>query len=119
MTRLSARGLSVTLGGTLAVRDVDLDIRAGWTAIVGPNGAGKSTLLRTLAGLQRPDRGEVRLDGRPLADWPPRERAQRIAWLTQQGDASGELTAREIVALGRLPHLGLFATPGAEDDTHI
>ena len=119
MTRLSARGLTVALGGTLAVRDVDLDIRAGWTAIVGPNGAGKSTLLRTLAGLQRPDRGEVRLDGRPLADWPPRERAQRIAWLTQQGDASGELTAREIVALGRLPHLGLFATPGAEDDTHI
>ncbi len=119
MSGLRARSVSVVLGGTHAVRDVDLDVRAGWTAIVGPNGAGKSTLLRTLAGLQMPDRGEVRLDDRPIADWPARERAQRIAWLTQQGEASGDLTAREIVALGRLPHLGLFAAPNADDEARI
>ena len=119
MSRLVARGVSVSLGATAAVRDVDLDVQPGWTCIVGPNGAGKSTLLRTLAGLQAPDRGEVRLDDRPLAAWPVRERAMRIAWLTQQGDASGELTAREIVALGLLPHLGLFATPGVDDEARI
>ncbi len=119
MSGLIARSVSVSLGSTRAVRDVSLDVHAGWTAVVGPNGAGKSTLLRTLAGLQRPDRGEVRLDDRPLPAWPARERAQRIAWLTQQGDASGELTAREIVALGRLPHLGLFAAPGADDEARV
>ncbi len=119
MSRLAARGVSVSLGGTPAVRDVDLDVQPGWTCIVGPNGAGKSTLLRTLAGLQAPDRGEVCLDDRPLAAWPVRERAMRIAWLTQQGDASGELTAREIVALGRLPHLGLFGGPGVDDEARI
>ena len=46
-----------------------------WTSIVGPNGAGKSTLLRTLAGLL-PHSGAVALLGRPLADWPHRQRAR-------------------------------------------
>ena len=113
---LSVRSVSVALGRTQALSDVSLSLQSGWTAIVGPNGAGKSTLLRTLAGLQRPDTGNVQLNGRPLQDWPARERARRIAWLAQQGEATGELTVREIVCLGRLPHLGLFSAPDAEDE---
>jgi iron complex transport system ATP-binding protein len=114
--RLCARGVSVRLGRTQALADVDLSLQPGWTAIVGPNGAGKSTLLRVLAGLQRPGAGQVLLDDRPLAGWPVRERARRIAWLAQQGEATGELTVREVVHLGRLPHLGLFGAPGIEDE---
>ena len=113
---LSARSVSVALGRTQALSNVSLSLKPGWTAIVGPNGAGKSTLLRTLAGLQRLDAGQVRLKGRPLQDWPDRERARQIAWLAQQGEATGELTVREVVHLGRLPHLGLFTAPGAEDE---
>ncbi len=116
MTTLRATGIDVALGGARVLDGVSLDARPGWTAIVGPNGAGKSTLLRVLAGLRAPDAGEVLLDGRPLAAWPPRERARRIAWLTQQGTVTGDLTAREIVLLGRLPHLGLVAAPGAADE---
>jgi iron complex transport system ATP-binding protein len=48
-----------------------------------------------------------------------RERAQQIAWLAQQGSATGELTVREIVQLGRLPHLGLFAEPTAQDEALV
>jgi iron complex transport system ATP-binding protein len=116
---LEARHVSVALGSTQALRDVSLAVPPGWTAIVGPNGAGKSTLLRVLAGLQMPDAGEVRLDARPLAQTPPRERAQRIAWLAQQSEAGGELTVRELVQLGRLPALGLFAAPGADDEARV
>ena len=105
MARLSAHGVRVRLGGRLVLRDIDLALDDGWTAIVGPNGAGKSTLLRTLAGLQAPQSGEVRLEGRPIAQWPVRERARRLAWLAQQGEASGELSVRDVVHLGRLPHL--------------
>ncbi|MDE2092582.1 MAG: ABC transporter ATP-binding protein [Burkholderiales bacterium] len=119
MTALRADGISVALGSTQALRHVSLAVQPGWTAIVGPNGAGKSTLLRVLAGLQRPDAGTVTLDGKPLAQWPPRERAMRLAWLAQQGDASGELTVREVVHLGRLPHLGLFAAPRADDEALV
>ena len=118
-TSLRARGVSVALGTTQALRDVCLTVPPGWTAIVGPNGAGKSTLLRALAGLQAPDSGEVLLNDRSLARTPPRQRATQIAWLTQQGEAGGELTVRELVHLGRLPSLGLFAAPTADDEARV
>ena len=119
MTRLQASHVSVALGSTQALRDVSLALPSGWTAIVGPNGAGKSTLLRALAGLQLPDAGEVRLNGRALAQVPARERAAQIAWLAQQGEVSGELTVRELVHLGRLPALGLFTAPTADDEARV
>ena len=119
MTSLRATGIRVSLGGTCVLDGVSLETQPGWTAIVGPNGAGKSTLLRVLAGLRTPDAGEVQLDGRPIAAWAPRERARRIAWLTQQASTTGDLTAREIVLLGRLPHLGVVASPGPGDEAAV
>ncbi len=116
---LRVEGVSVALGSTQALREVSLALAPGWTAIVGPNGAGKSTLLRVLAGLQPVDTGTVRFDGQPLAAMRARERAARIAWLAQQGEASGELTVREVVQLGRLARLGLFTAPGAADEARV
>jgi len=115
MSTLRTQDLVVRLGRATVLKGVTLTVPSGWTAIVGPNGAGKSTLLRCLAGLLAPDAGEVRLDGQPLGRYGARERAQRIAWLAQQGEATGELSAREVVQLGRLPQLGLFAEPGPRD----
>jgi iron complex transport system ATP-binding protein len=115
MSTLRTQDLMVRLGRATVLKGVTLTVPSGWTAIVGPNGAGKSTLLRCLAGLLAPYAGEVRLDGQPLGRYSPRERAQRIAWLAQQGEATGELSAREVVQLGRLPQLGLFAEPGPRD----
>jgi iron complex transport system ATP-binding protein len=112
---LRAHGLSVSLGGVPVLQGLSLELQRGWTAIVGPNGAGKSTLLRALAGLLPCQAGEVRLQGRPLSQWSAQQRARRIAWLAQQGPAQGDLTVREVVHLGRLPHLGLFGAPGRDD----
>ena len=98
------------------LRPLNLAIGAGecW-GIIGPNGAGKSTLLRLLAGLLAPRSGDVRLDGRPLRDIPPRIRARRIAFLPQHAPADLAMPAREIVLMGRFPHrrFGLF--DNAED----
>ena len=116
---LAAVGLAGRRGAREVLADVDCTLGPGWTAIVGPNGAGKSTLLRLLAGLMPASRGEVRLHGRPLASWPARRRAQQVAWLAQQGEVSGELTARDVVGLGRLPHLGLFAAAGPADEAAV
>jgi iron complex transport system ATP-binding protein len=61
----------------------------------------------------------VRLDGRPLADWTARERAQRLAWLSQQGEADGDIAGRDVVRLGRLPRHGLFGAPDAGDEAAV
>lgn len=74
------------------------------TAVIGPNGAGKSTLLSVLAGLIPPETGTVRLGDASIADLSPRERARRIGYLPQSGEAAWNMPARAIVALGRLPH---------------
>jgi iron complex transport system ATP-binding protein len=116
---MRAQDLSVALGGSTVLHGVTMALQPGWTAIVGPNGAGKSTLLRALAGLLPRQAGQVWLQGRPLDDWSDRERALHIAWLAQQGQAQGDLTVRELVQLGRLPHLGLFGTPGVEDERAV
>jgi iron complex transport system ATP-binding protein len=116
---LRADALGVSLGSTRALDDVSVGFESGWTAIVGPNGAGKSTLLRALAGLQTPHSGSVRLHGRTLSSWAGRERAAWIAWLGQQAETNGELTVREVVQLGRLPHHGLFGAPTAEDESIV
>jgi iron complex transport system ATP-binding protein len=120
---LRAHGLRLRLGGKGAPPAVDgvaLDLLGGqWAAIVGPNGAGKSTLLALLAGLREPDEGQVSLQGRALAAWPARARGCALAWLSQQGEAQGEMAARDVVRLGRLPHHGLFGTPGAADEAAV
>jgi iron complex transport system ATP-binding protein len=92
---------------TLARRldDVSASLRPGEiAAICGPNGAGKSTLLECLAGLLAPDSGTVALDRQPIGSWPPRKRAQAIGFLPQSGEIAWDLSVRNLVALGRLPH---------------
>ena len=117
---LEADALLLHLGGRPVVNRVSLRLAAGqWAAVVGPNGAGKSTLLSLLAGLRRPDGGQVRLLGRALADWPSRQRAQRLAWLAQAGDADGDIAAHDVVRLGRLPHQGLLGAPDAADEAAV
>jgi iron complex transport system ATP-binding protein len=116
---LAATDLRVSLGARSVLHGLSLAFEPGWTAIVGPNGAGKSTLLRTLAGLLPVQRGQVLLNGHPLADCSARERGRAIAWLAQQGQARGELNVRELVELGRLPHLGLIGVPTAADQAAV
>ncbi|GAA4040545.1 ABC transporter ATP-binding protein [Parerythrobacter jejuensis] len=74
------------------------------TAICGPNGAGKSTLLTALAGLQDGAHGDVVLDGVDIAQLEPRERARRIGYLPQDGEVAWDMSVRNLIALGRLPH---------------
>lgn len=117
---LQSRGLRMRLGGRWVVDGVTLALHGGqWAAIVGPNGAGKSTLLQGLAGLRVVHEGSVHLQGLHLAEWPARERAQRLAWLSQQGEAEGEIAARDVVRLGRLPRHGLWGAPDSSDEAAV
>jgi iron complex transport system ATP-binding protein len=101
---LTAQDLGVTLGGRTVLSDVTLSLQSGHlVALVGPNGAGKTTLLRALAGLL-PSRGAIRVGGDALSSLSLGERARRFAYLPQGHIVHWPLPARDIVALGRIPH---------------
>jgi len=70
---LELRGISKYFGGVHALSDVDLALHQGEVvALVGDNGAGKSTLVKIMSGVERPDAGEIRLDGEVVGVETPR-----------------------------------------------
>ena len=116
MTRLAAQNLSVHFGSQRALGDVSFGVGSGeFIGLIGPNGAGKTTLLRALAGLLRPSAGTVTLDGQGLQETPHRVRARHIGYLPQGGRSQWAISVEELVMMGRIPHLGRFAGPGAAD----
>jgi iron complex transport system ATP-binding protein len=119
MSILRAEDVSVRLGGATVVERISLELRAGeLVALVGPNGAGKTTLVRALAGLI-PATGRILLDGRPIADTTPRERARRIAYLPQGNAFHWPLAVAAIVRLGRTPHGDPFSRPTDADRSAV
>lgn len=114
--RIEARGLDVGYGERVVLSMVDLDIRAGELLVVaGANGVGKTTLLKVLSGRTPPLRGEVLLDGRPLASLSAAERGRGIAFVPQGSQVDWSFTVRELVALGRFPHRGWFSAERQSD----
>ncbi len=83
--------------------------------LLGPNGSGKTTLMKTLLGLLPPQAGEVRLEGRDLSEWKPRERATRLAYVPQAAETFFDFSVVEMVEMGRTSHRGIFARPSRRD----
>jgi iron complex transport system ATP-binding protein len=95
--------------GENAVEDLTTVIRPGiCTAILGPNGSGKSTLLKILLGVLTPTRGTISLANRPLDGWSRLDLARTIGVVPQDEDISFPISVRDLVAMGRYPHLGPF-----------
>lgn len=83
-------------GGVEALKDVSLQAERGVFGLLGPNGAGKSSLMRTLATLQQPDRGEIRLNGVDLLK-DPRAARRRIGYLPQDMGVYPRVSAVEML----------------------
>ncbi|MFC4108025.1 ABC transporter ATP-binding protein [Micromonospora zhanjiangensis] len=101
---LVAAGLHKTYGATPALAGASVTVAAGeMLAVMGPSGSGKSTLLHCLAGIVRPDSGEVRYRGRSLSELSDAERSAlrrgAFGFVFQFGQLVPELTCRENVAL--------------------
>jgi ribose transport system ATP-binding protein len=112
---LVARKISKHYDGTQALRDVDLEVEAGTVhALVGENGAGKSTLSKIIAGVIRPDSGELIWDGTPIALHDPAEAQRRgIGIIFQELDVFPHLSVADNMTIGSLgAERGVWLKPG-------
>lgn len=103
-------------GGQAVLHDLDLVLERGQCyGILGPNGSGKTTLLDILCGLLQPKTGTIRLCGQSLAGWQPRQLARKMALVPQDFVVRFGFSVREVVEMGRHPHLGRFAALSQQD----
>ncbi len=106
MTAVHLEKLSFAYNGRAVLEGVSLDVAAGARlAILGANGAGKTTLLKLIGGVLKPAHGRVSIAEISLHKLSQRELARKIAVVPQMCVVPFAFTVREIVELGRIPHL--------------
>nr|WP_246340039.1 ATP-binding cassette domain-containing protein [Ancylobacter tetraedralis] len=104
------------IGARTLLHPLSLTVPAGRVVgLIGHNGSGKSTLLKLLARQHAATGGEIRFEGRPLWEWGTRAFARRVAYLPQSSPATGSMSGRELVALGRYPWHGALGRFTAVD----
>lgn len=102
---LEMRNIRKAFGGVVALHDASLRLRAGTVhALLGENGAGKSTLIKVLAGVYRPDGGQIEMAGQPVAfDNPAQARDAGMAVIYQEPTLFPDLSVAENIFMGRHP----------------
>ncbi|WP_421910052.1 ABC transporter ATP-binding protein [Methanolacinia petrolearia] len=113
-----AIGYSSKKGGVKRVSEnLNITLEKGeLVSLIGPNGSGKSTLIRTLTALQPSLEGEVRINGRDINSFSPEEKAKTMSVVLTTPVQAGNMTAFDIVALGRYPYTNWARSLGAKDE---
>lgn len=98
------------------INDLSLTLEAGvFYGIIGPNGCGKTTLLDLMINHRQPVAGRIRYNGKSLAGYSKKELAREIALVPQNFYINFPFTAREVVMMGRYPHIPRFSAPSTRD----
>ncbi|WP_415975734.1 ABC transporter ATP-binding protein [Rhodococcus sp. 077-4] len=114
---LHASNVSWKRGGALVVDGVTLHPAPGrMVGLLGPNGSGKSSLLHLMAGAASPTSGVVELDGAALGSLKRKHVARAVAVVGQHAHTDMDVTVRDVVRLGRIPHRGAFGGTDADED---
>ena len=103
-----------------AVNSVNMSAPSGsFYAVLGPNGSGKSTLMKGLLGIAKADQGRARIAERNVSNWDRKALARVIGVVSQSETVSFPITVREMVGMGRYPHLGPLEGEGSEDKVAV
>jgi iron complex transport system ATP-binding protein len=103
-----------------ALDGVSMSAREGELyAVLGPNGSGKSTLMRALLGVVEPESGRALVGDRAVTGWERRALAREVGAVPQAETFAFPLTVRELVAMGRYPHLGPLRAEGPRDRSAV
>jgi len=106
LVELRIQKLSFRYDSIQALEDVEFSVSSGdVVGILGPNGSGKTTLLKTINRTLRPTIGSIYIDGANIESMRPIDVARKVAVVPQEGHTNLNLTALEIVLLGRIPYL--------------
>jgi monosaccharide-transporting ATPase len=106
---LSAKGITKSFPGVLALENVDFNLKAGEIhALMGENGAGKSTLIKALTGVEKPDSGTIEFDGKQIEVRSP-QHAQELGITTvyQEVNLCTNISVAENIMLGHEPKMPL------------
>jgi len=113
---LDVQNISYRYGQSSILESISFSIPAGlFFIIIGPNGSGKTTMIKILAGHLRAGRGSVGIMGKNVRDYSRRELARKMAYLPQLTQLNFPMTVRDLVLMGRSPHLGMLGLEGEED----
>ena len=119
MNLFSLTDISCSYGSTEVLHNLNVALDAGkFYGLAGPNGSGKTTLLDLLLGTMKPTTGKVRFKSTALRAWDHRSLAKEIALVPQEFGFNFDFTVKEMVLMGRHPHIPRFANP-SEDDLAI
>lgn len=117
---INVSNLSFRYNEKKILNELNLEIRSGeFVSICGPNGAGKSTLLRLISKILQPSSGTIQIAGREIESWTIKELSKKLAVLPAETITTYDFTVREIVAMGRTPHLDFWTEENAEDENII
>ncbi len=115
-TLLAIDHLSGGYGRETIIKDISCEIRRGdFFGIIGPNGCGKSTLLKLLSRVLVPSAGTIRFEGRDIRRMSLKAFSRKAAFVAQDTSIHFSFTVREIVLMGRIPHLGRLQPESAYD----
>ncbi len=103
-------------GNLPVLHDLNLQLKKGFCyGVLGPNGSGKTTLLDLLCGLLLPTAGRIELGGAALSSWRSKALAGKVALVPQDFVVRFGFSVREVVEMGRHPHLGRFSGLSDQD----
>lgn len=113
---LEAQNVVCGYGENVVVNGVSFSVRSGEVcSLLGPNGVGKTTLFKTMLGFLKMKGGDIQLDGESVKKWPKRKLARSLGYVPQVHDPPFPYKVMDVVLLGRMSHIGFFASPGKED----